>query len=401
MLEVTERRQAGAEIVEREAAAEFFQRLDEAVGLREARDRRGLGDLEADLRSVDAALLELLDDERQELVVAQALAGKIDGAHGELLALVGLRHQPAQRILDDPAIDGRRQAVALGGGDEVVGRHHASRFIAHAQQQFVVRAGLGALQRLDRHAIQLEAALFQRRVDARGPLHLAPAAHELDVVLGEAVHAVAAAFLGRGAGAVGGRDDRRHVLVVGSDRHHADRRAETEHAIFPGEAEIPDGLAQHLGGAQRFIQRAGLEKNSKLVTTEAGESISPAHLALEQRADLAQQHVAGRVAAGVVDDLELVDVEITQRVAALARLGALQRSFDAALEFAAVDEARQQIVRRVIREAAIQLTRLRSRHGTRARRRTPRPRRRGSGPRCSPRTARCRRGGSAASGARS
>ncbi len=74
VLQVAERRQAGAEVVEREAAAELLERVDEAVRLREAGDRRGLGDLEADLRGVDAAAMELLDDERQELVVAEALA---------------------------------------------------------------------------------------------------------------------------------------------------------------------------------------------------------------------------------------------------------------------------------------------------------------------------------------
>src|SRR5690242_16019489 len=92
VLEVTERAQARAEVVEREAAAELAQRLDEAIGLREARHGGGLGDLEADLARIDAALLELLDDERQELVVAQALARKVDRAHRELLALVGLAH---------------------------------------------------------------------------------------------------------------------------------------------------------------------------------------------------------------------------------------------------------------------------------------------------------------------
>src|SRR5258708_30825785 len=38
---------------------------------REARHRRGLGDLEADLRAVEPALMELVDDERQELVIDQ------------------------------------------------------------------------------------------------------------------------------------------------------------------------------------------------------------------------------------------------------------------------------------------------------------------------------------------
>src|SRR6187551_1907729 len=70
VLEVTERREARAEVVEREAAAELLQRLDEAIRLAEARDGRGLRDLEADLRRIDAALAELLDDERQEFVVA-------------------------------------------------------------------------------------------------------------------------------------------------------------------------------------------------------------------------------------------------------------------------------------------------------------------------------------------
>ena len=74
MLQVAERGQAGAEVVERELAAQFLQRLDEAIRLREARDRRGLGDLEADLGGIQAAAVELIDDIGQEFVVAQALA---------------------------------------------------------------------------------------------------------------------------------------------------------------------------------------------------------------------------------------------------------------------------------------------------------------------------------------
>ena len=74
VLQVAERGESGAEVIERELAAELLQRLDEAVRLREARDRGGLGDLEADLGGIEAAAMELIDHERQELVVAQALA---------------------------------------------------------------------------------------------------------------------------------------------------------------------------------------------------------------------------------------------------------------------------------------------------------------------------------------
>src|SRR5690606_13902148 len=88
VFEVAEGRQAGAEVVERELAAELLQRLYESVRLREARDGGGFRDLEADLRGVQPAAVELLDDERQELVVAEALPREVDRAHGEALTLV-------------------------------------------------------------------------------------------------------------------------------------------------------------------------------------------------------------------------------------------------------------------------------------------------------------------------
>ena len=131
------------------------------------------------------------------------------------------------------------------------------------------------------------------------------------------------------AGAVGGREDRGHVLVVGGDRHHADAGAEAEHALLPGEAEVAHRLAQRLGRAHRLVQRTALQQHAELIAAEARERIAPADLGLQQRADLAEQRVAGAVAAGVVDDLELVDVQVAQRVGGLAGLGALERALQA------------------------------------------------------------------------
>jgi hypothetical protein len=76
-----------------------------------------------------------------------------------------------------------------------------------------------------------------------------------------------------------------------------------------------------------------------------------ARATLEQRADLAEQRVAGAVAAGVVDDLELVEVDVAERVRGLARLGALQRPLEPGLELAPVDEPGQHVVARVVRES--------------------------------------------------
>ncbi len=62
--------------------------------------------------------------------------------------------------------------------------------------------------------------------------------------------------------------------------------------------------------------------------------------------------------AAVVDDLELIDVQVTQGVGGFARLGALQRPLHARLELAAIDQTREQIVAGVIGQPAVQFPRL-------------------------------------------
>src|SRR6185437_1831703 len=107
------------------------------------------------------------------------------------------------------------------------------------------------------------------------------------------------------------------------------------------------------------IERAGFEENSELITAQARQRVAPADLGFQQRADLAEEGIAGAVPARVVDDLELVDVEVAESVGSLARLGALQSALEAALEFAAVDEPGEEVMARMIGQAAVELARLR------------------------------------------
>ena len=65
------------------------------------------------------------------------------------------------------------------------------------------------------------------------------------------------------------------------------------------------------GDAQCVFQWAVLQQQSELVAAESGEQcIAYAHMPLQLLGDLAQQLVSGRVSAGVVDDLELIQVHI-------------------------------------------------------------------------------------------
>ena len=154
------------------------------------------------------------------------------------------------------------------------------------------------------------------------------------------------------------RQHRGDVGVVGGDRHDADARAQAEGALLPGELEIAHRLAQRLRRAHRLVERAALEQNTELIAAQAREGIAPADLRLEQRADLPEQRIAGAVAAGVVDDLELIEIEAAERIGGLARLRALQRPLHAILELAAVHEAGEHVVARVVGEPPIELARL-------------------------------------------
>ena len=222
--------------------------------------------------------MEFLDHVGQELVVAEALAGEVDRTHGELLPFVRRGYQPAERVLDHPAVDRRHQPVAFGGGDEVVGRDDLAGFIAHAQQDLVVQTLFVVLQRPDHLPVDIEAAFLERRVDARGPLHLAPAAHEIDVILFERVHTIATEFLRRLARTLGGGHQRSDVAGIGRDRHDADRRTEPERPVFPGEPEVAHRFAQGLGRAQRLVQRATLEQDAELIAADPRQRVAPANL---------------------------------------------------------------------------------------------------------------------------
>ena len=105
------------------------------------------------------------------------------------------------------------------------------------------------------------------------------------------------------------------LSVVLVDLDDADAGADLHRVRAPLEAQVVDRLAQRVGDAQRLFRRAVLEQHAELVAAEAREHVVRAHARLQQPGDLAQQLVAGRVAAGVVDDLELVEVDVDHRVA--------------------------------------------------------------------------------------
>ena len=93
-----------------------------------------------------------------------------------------------------------------------------------------------------------------------------------------------------------------------------------------------------------------LEEYAELVAPQTGHRIAGTHRPPEQVTQLLQQFVSREVAAGVVDPLEAVQVQEAEGVFAPFLRRAHERVGQAALELGAVHEARQGVVRRLVRQ---------------------------------------------------
>jgi hypothetical protein len=127
-LQVGERRQAAAEVVQREAAAQRAQLVDELDRHAEVGDRHRLGELEADNLGGDPVLGEPRADERQEGLVAEGGARQVDGV--EVGPGFGKRPAPGQHPAGptgqveqhDLSSAGRRGALAFSRRSWIVRR---------------------------------------------------------------------------------------------------------------------------------------------------------------------------------------------------------------------------------------------------------------------------------------
>ena len=296
-------------------------------GLGQVADGGRLGDLEEDALGGDAGGLDLGQDVVEEGLVADRLAREVDGEAGGVAVGEGAAGEGDEGGVDHPAVDRGDQVIALGGRDEGGRGGDAAVLVDHADEDLAQRRlGAVAVERMDALPVEAEAVLGERLVDAVDPLHLAVALGEGGVVRLVLVHPVAAALLGDVAGGVGGGEHLGHVAAVGGDRHQADRDADLEDPLLPAEAVLADG------GAQALAELAGVLRVASSSSTPNSSPPRRARVSvlrtsdLQQRRHLLEHLVAGEVAAGVVDHLELVEVEVEEGVLALSSPGACRGS---------------------------------------------------------------------------
>ena len=237
----------------------------------------------------------------------------------------------------------------LRRGQEFAGHHRAPVLLAEPDQQLEMLAGRGLrVQRLDALEFQKEAVRGDGLVDSRHPAQVTDVLHDLSVSLVVDMNAIAAGLLCELTSCMRGCERRLVVEPRLLQRQHADADAEREASFLPGEARGANLREQALGRLARLGGRAVFHQDSKFIATRPREDIVAAKNSLQLGGHVAQQLIPGQMPAGVVDDLEAVQVEITQTMAATLVLGLFQAGFQAPFELTAIQQAGDRVVGRLV-----------------------------------------------------
>jgi hypothetical protein len=127
-------------------------------------------------------------------------------------------------------------------------------------------------------------------------------------------HTAGALFLRRVTGRIRSGEKLLDGAGFATDLDEPDGHADVEYAIVPGETISGDRAAHVVGDLPGLLERTADQQQSELVTAEPCNRVGIAHRFAQQLGHFAQQAVARQVSAAVVDDLEPVEVEVTQHV---------------------------------------------------------------------------------------
>ncbi len=110
---------------------------------------------------------------------------------------------------------------------------------------------------------------------------------------------------------------------------------------------LADRLDDRFGDDPGFLDVRAREDDRELVAAQAGQHVALAHAAAQDPGNFADQPVASRVAATVVDLLEVVEVEHQHRPGAALAVAAGHLAAQVLLEAAAVLQPGQRILARL------------------------------------------------------
>ncbi len=288
---------------------------------------------------------ELLLEELQEGIVADRGAGKVDGAASDWFGGgIGLPFgQHPEGRPDDPAVNEPHQPEPFRGGKEVAGRHEGSRLVAEPDQQLDMETFFpSTCERNDILCKEAEAVFFQSLMDALHPVHLACMPHEVLIFLAVDVDTVAALLLGHETRHVGGPHQLIRLDVLSFDMDQPDAGRNPERTPIPNKSELLYDGPQRFGQVDGAGHGASGQEDAELIAAQPGQEIAVSEFSLKRGANEAQQFVTRGMTAGVVDNLELVEIEEHQ--GELRPLSICSLGIEPVLEGSAIGNSRQRVV---------------------------------------------------------
>ncbi len=340
MAEVAERREADAEVVDGELAAEATQLLDEGAGALQVGDRRLLRDLEDEAARVDVAFAHFLPDQAEDRLVAEGRSREVD-LDRRVHRLIAEVAQQLARLADHPAVDVAHHPEVLADPEEAFGSDQLAVLIRHPQQRFVARHRAVA-QVADRLEMELHAVLLQAGPHLVGDLDAGEERPQV-VVVGEDLDATPPFALGLVHGDVGAREDLFGGRTVLGEGDQADRCGGAQSARFDGGGLTPHRLEQTAREGGGVLHRRVGQQHAELVAAEARQDLTAAHLDPEGVGDALEEQIAGAVPEAVVDVLEVVEVAPEQDSAPLVRHAGVERLGELFLEVPAVVEIGERV----------------------------------------------------------
>ena len=220
--------------------------------------------------------------------------------------------------------------------------------VHHAQQRLVVRqAHVGGVKH--RLEVQHQTLVLQRVVHARIPVHTLSFCPCAGGVVAPARPAVLATLLGLVHRGVGASDQivlRRRVHRIGGNAHAA---AQAQRALGRDMPHRSDGVDQAHGQSAGVLAIEYRAHHRKLVTAQPCHQLTATYFTRQGVGHRLQHLVTGTVAAEVVDELEVVEVDEHQRQRVLFGVGELQGLVQCVEEAAAVGQLGQRVVEGLVR----------------------------------------------------
>ena len=166
-MQVAERGEAGAEVVDAEADAKRFELGEDADGVFGVGHADALGDLETEGVGIDAGVVEDLLDLLDEVGSSELPCGEIDADRERLRArelLVPAVHGAAG-LAEDPGVEEEDEAGVLGDADELVGIDELGGGLAPADEGLEADDFVAA-ERHDGLVVELELVVFESAAEA-------------------------------------------------------------------------------------------------------------------------------------------------------------------------------------------------------------------------------------------